>query len=83
MISCEIFWLHQKERKKKEGRKEGKKKENKETQNILVMMDIFITETVVKATQVCTYVQTHQIVYTNDVQFFCLTNYTSKKLGKK
>lgn len=72
-----------KRKKEKGGQKGRKEKDNKETQNILVMMDIFITETVVKTTQVCTYVQTHQIVYTDDVQFFCLTNYTSKKLGKK
>jgi len=34
------------------------------------MMDIFITAIVVMTTQVYTYVQTHQIVYINDVQFF-------------
>lgn len=58
-------------RKKEKGGQGGRKeKENKETQSILVMMDIFITEIVVMTTQVYTYVQTHQIVYINDVQFF-------------
>ena len=45
-------------------------------------MDIFITWIVVMITQVYTYVQTHQIVYINYVQFF-FTNYISIKLEKK
>ena len=41
-------------------------------------MDIFITLIMVMVTQVYTYVQTHQIVFINYVQFFVYQLYLNK-----
>ena len=77
-VKC-FYYIKNKEKRGQEGRKE---KENKETQKILIMMYIFITEIVVMTTEVYTYVQTHQTVYINDVQIFVYPIIPQKSWGK-
>ena len=55
-----------------------KQNKTRNTKKLLAVMDMFIVLITVMVTEVYTYIQTHQIMYINYVQFFVYQLYLNK-----